>query len=128
MAGKIKLKPSTEPKIVLKPSTEPKIDTEMVAKALGAERVENPRYLLTNDPSFLAKQNATKAKEGHFLELSEEDWGKLCSLAQEFKEGEKIPSPFRVALVLLRKALREQLEGRAQMKAQLREPQAQAGE
>jgi hypothetical protein len=124
----MKLKPSTEPKLVLKPSTEPKINPADVAKALGAEIVVRPKILVGNTPELYA-QIQQQAKPGeHSIKVSAEDWEKLCALANELKEGEKAPSPDRVALVLLRRALREQLEGKAQMKAQLYESHPQPGE
>ena len=105
---------------MLRPKTEPKIDPEMVAKALGAERVERPRYLLTNDPNAEVVRQMMTPKEvtGHRIELAEEDWKKLCELAQEFKEGEKPLSPELVGLQLLRQAL-ELLEVKAQFKVRL---------
>jgi hypothetical protein len=123
----MKLKPSTEPKLVLKPSTEPKIDPAAVARALGAEIVERPKRLVGNTPELYAQIQQAKSGE-HSIKVSAEDWEKLCALANELKEGEKTPSPDRVALVLLRRALREQLEGKAQMKAQLYEAHPQPGE
>ena len=127
MSDKIKVVPSTMPRVQVVPSTMPRIDHKEVARALGAEIVERPRILVSNSDEMRAKLQHKEPSE-HQLSLEEADWEKLCALAKEFKEGDKTPSPERVALVLLRRALQEQLEGKAQMKAQLYEPQAQAGE
>lgn len=127
MSNKIKVVPSTMPKIKVTPSTAPRIDPAEVAKALGAELVERPRLLVGNSPEMMSKLQQQKAGT-YQLTLSEEDWQKLCALAQELKEGEQPLSPELVGLQLLRQAL-ELLEVKAQFKARLYAPaQAEAGE
>jgi hypothetical protein len=116
-----------QPRIIDTSPRQPRVDPAAVAKALGAEIVERPKVLVGNTPELFAQIQQAKSGE-HSIKVSSEDWEKLCALANELKEGEKAPSPDRVALVLLRRALREQLEGKAQMKAQLYEAHPQPGE
>ena len=121
MSEKIKVVPSTMPRVQVVPSTMPRIDPAEVAKALGAEIVERPRILVSNSPEMFAKLHKPETNE-HQLELSDEDWEKLCALAQELKEGDKPLSPKMVGLQLLRQAL-ELLEVKAHFKARLYAPQ-----
>jgi hypothetical protein len=132
---KSKLAPSTAKKIVLAPSTAPRINPKEVAKALGAEPIERPPFVFANYPEAPELRSALQQverqkqeKTAHQLTLFEEDWEKLCALAQELKEGEAPLPPELVGLQLLRQAL-ELLSVKEKFKARLyAQAEVQAGE
>ena len=127
MSDKIKIVPSTMPRVQVAPSTMRRIDPQEVARALGAEIVERPKRLMGNSPELFVRRQQPTTRT-HQLNLSEEDWDRLSTLAQELKEGEQPLSPELVGLQLLRQAL-ELLEVKAQFKARLYAPaHAEAGE
>lgn len=117
-----------QPRIIDTSPRQPRVDPAAVAKALGAEIVERPKVLVGNTPELYAQIQQAKSGE-HSIKVSAEDWEKLCTLANELKEGDKPLSPALVGLQLLRQAL-ELLEVKAQFKARLYAPtpQAEVGE
>jgi hypothetical protein len=111
---------------------QPKIDPAEVARALGAEIVDRPRIFLGNSPEVLAQyqqQQALKATaEEHSIDVEQEEWEQLVALAQELSSEDQKPTPKQVGKALLRKALKDLMEGKKQLKASLQEPRAQAAE
>jgi hypothetical protein len=121
-----------QPRIIDTSPRQPKIDPEELAKALGAERVDHPRIFLGNSPEVLAQyqqQQALKAKnEEHSIEVDQEEWEQLVALAQELSSEDQKPTPKQVGKALLRKALKDLIQGKQQLKASLQEQPAQAAE
>jgi hypothetical protein len=118
-----------QPRIIDTSPRQPKIDPAEVAKALGAEPMQRPPYVLANYPEAPELRQALLAKnELHSIDVDQEEWEQLVALAQELASEDQKPTPKQVGRALLRKALVDLIKGKQQLKASLQEQPAQAAE
>lgn len=122
MKQRIKSSSKPLPLIVATNKKAPKIESELITKALSAEKMQQPLSSFKGSPSALialrqelyerlrstgGRRSLDGVSRRQKIPLTKEDWEVLQKLAEESQSEKVHPSPAQIASVLLHQALKE---------------------